>query len=84
MVDGGVESLFLDPEPGGGIALRIQIDKEGRVTREGKAGRQVYRRRRLTDATLLIDDGQRLTQVLSPMFHVKQSGPRDGLGEPRG
>lgn len=63
MVDRRVKALLLDSKSRGGIALRIEIGKEGRPARQSETSGQVDRRRRLPNATLLVDDGQRLTQV---------------------
>jgi hypothetical protein len=63
MVNGRVKTLLLDSKARGGIALRVEIGEEGRAARESEASSQVDRRRCLTYTALLIDDGQRLTQV---------------------
>ena len=66
VVDGGVEAVLLDSEPGRRIALRIEIDEESRATGESQPGSQVNRRGRLADSALLIDDRQRLSDDVTP------------------
>src|SRR5262249_50950993 len=56
MVHRGVEVGFVDAESGGGVALRIQVDEQGRALREGKPGCEVDGSRGLADPALLVDD----------------------------
>ena len=57
MVDRRIKAGLVDTEPCGGVSLGIEIDEEGRVTRQGKPGREIDRGRRLADAALLVNDG---------------------------
>ncbi len=52
-----METDLVDTEPCGGVSLGIEIDEEGRVTRQGEAGREIDRGRRLADTALLVNDG---------------------------
>jgi hypothetical protein len=66
VVDGRVQALFLYPETGGGVALRIKVGEKGRAAGESESRSQIHRRCCLTYAALLVDDGQRFTQVSLP------------------
>ena len=60
VVDSRIQPFLLNTKTGRGIALGVQVDQEGRATREREAGSQIYGGRRLTDTTLLIDYRERL------------------------
>ena len=51
-----METGLVDSESCGGVSLRIQIDEQGRVTREGQAGCEIDRGRRLADPAFLVND----------------------------
>ena len=46
----------VDPEPGAGVALRVEVDDEHPVAEVGEAGAQVHGRGGLADAALLVGD----------------------------
>ena len=50
-------SRMLMPEPGGGVALRIEVDDQHPVAEVGQAGAEVDGRGRLAHAALLVGDG---------------------------
>ena len=74
MVNGRVEPFFLDTKAGRRIALRVEVDEEGGAPGESKPGGQIHRRRGFAYATLLIDDGQCLTQVALRCFTSNTKG----------
>ena len=46
----------VDPEPGAGVALRVEVDDEHPVAEVGQAGAEVHGRGRLAHAALLVGD----------------------------
>ena len=48
--------LAAEPKPGGGIALRIEIDDQNTLANRGEGSCKVNGRRRLADTTLLIGE----------------------------
>src|SRR5690606_35729708 len=52
-----------DAEPARRAALRVDVDEEDGLPREGEPGREVHGRRRLPDSTLLVDDRDDPTHV---------------------
>jgi len=60
-----MEAALVDSQARCGIALGIEIYEEGPVPGQSKTGRKVDSGRRLTDAALLIDDGDRLRYVVT-------------------
>ena len=48
----------LTPRPGGGVALRVQVNHEHPVAKLGQCRSKVDRRGRLADPALLVGDGQ--------------------------
>jgi hypothetical protein len=63
-----------DTQRGACIPLRIQIDHERLESLDGQRGRQVHRGGGLTDATLLVGDGEQPAVARSVQWDV-------GLGE---
>ena len=63
VVDGRVQTLFLDSQASRRVALWVEVDKQGRALCERETRCEIDRRRCFAYATLLIDNGQRLTQV---------------------
>ena len=53
--------LALESEPARGVALRIHVDQQRRVSGEGKGGREVDGRGRLTDPAFLVGDRYHLS-----------------------
>ena len=66
VVDGGSLRVEVEADGAGGVRLRIGIDQENRLLRDGKGGSQVDRRGRFPDAPLLVDDGDDSTHERSP------------------
>ena len=62
VVDGPITGA-IDPEPARGVALRVQIDDEHAVAREGQVAGQIDNRRGLSDAALLVGTGDRLAHL---------------------
>src|SRR6266850_4231220 len=62
-----IEPRLLDPQARRGVALRVEVDEEGRALGESQAGREVDRRRGLAHAALLVDDSDGLTHA--SVFH---------------
>ncbi len=53
-----LEVAGVHPQPGGGVALRVEIDHQGAVAELGQGRSQVDRGGGLADAALLIGDGE--------------------------
>ena len=49
----------VEPQTGGRVPLRVGVDEKDAQAAIAKAGAQVYRRRRLADAALLVRDARR-------------------------
>jgi hypothetical protein len=60
-----VKSRFIQPEPGRGISLGVEIDEEDGTTGQGKPGRKIDSGRRLSNAALLVDDCECLPYVVT-------------------
>src|SRR5882672_11622687 len=60
VIDRGVETALLDPQPGRRIALRIQVHEERRALGESEPSREIDGGRRLSYAALLIHDRESL------------------------
>ena len=56
LVRSGDAGGVIDPQRGGGIALRVQIEDQDVQTAERQSGREVHRGGGLADATLLVGD----------------------------
>src|ERR671913_122526 len=54
MIDRGIELGFLYTEPGGGVALGIQVHQNRGALRQSQPGGETHRRCGLPNATLLI------------------------------
>jgi hypothetical protein len=57
----------IETEAAGGVALRIQVDHQDRVSGEGKVRRKIYNGGGLADATLLVGAGDDLAHS-GPQF----------------
>src|SRR5207245_7503518 len=58
-----METAPLDTQPCRRVALRIEVDQEGRTLRQGEPGGQVDGGRSLPDAALLVYDRESLRQT---------------------
>src|SRR5690242_2829480 len=74
-LEGGV----LNSSPACGIALRVSVDQQGAALRNGKARCEVYGRRRLSDAALLIGNGNDSGHWISRGFQIL-AGEGAGIG----
>src|SRR5919197_1139400 len=88
VIDGRVEPGLLKTQPCRGIALRVQVHKEGRALREGEAGCKIDGGGRLSHAALLVGDRKdssywrvpRATSPITPSSDVPtRSVPRATL-----
>src|SRR5215467_1152323 len=63
MIDRRVKAVLFHTKPRRGVALRVEINKEGWAPSQGKACGEINRRRCLADASLLINDGYRSSDL---------------------
>src|SRR5262249_51710837 len=73
LVRGARDPCGAHAEPGGGAALWIEIDEEGRMPVKGESGAEVDGRGRLPHPTLLIGHRDRPTH--QPPHHEGSAGP---------
>src|SRR5438046_6871459 len=60
-----IEPSLIDPQAGRRVALRVEVDEQGRALRESEAGREVDSGRGLAHAALLVDESDGLTDATS-------------------
>jgi hypothetical protein len=70
---------LVDSEPGRGVALGIEIDQEGLAIGESEPGREIDGSRRLADAALLVDDGDRRGYAVTQSCPIVPACRTDGI-----
>ena len=66
VIDRRVEARLLDPKARGRVALRVEVNEEGRALGEREAGREIDGSGGLSHAALLIDDRKDLSHPPAP------------------
>ena len=66
VVDRRLQVPGVDPEPGGGVALRVEVDDQHPVAELGQRSAEVHRGGRLADPTLLVRDRDDPRQLVRP------------------
>ena len=74
VVHGRMKSGFLYPQARRGVSLRVEIDKEGRATGEGKSGGNIDSGSGFPDAAFLVNDRDRSRDAQSPRLGVEFLG----------
>ena len=69
-----MEAGLVDPKAGRGVTLGIEIYEKSAVSCQSQPGRKVHSGSRLTDATLLIDDCDRVRYVVTASFGNLNTG----------
>src|SRR5262245_26259179 len=68
VVNRRIEPGLSNAEPGGRVALRVEIDEESRALRQRQSGSEIHRGRRLSDAAFLVHHRDRLGDQLTPLI----------------
>src|SRR5262245_8015293 len=77
MVDRRIEPGLVDSEPGGRVALRVEVDEQGRALRHRKPGGEIDCSCGLADPALLVHDRDHLAHCLAKL--PQRSVPRETL-----